>query len=51
VILGGELQESSKKTILKFIGLHDSMSEEGEANMNSASSIVAATVQAAMGVK
>ena len=51
VILGGELQESSKKTILKFIGLHDNLSEEGEANLNSASSIVAATVQAAMGGK
>jgi AP-1 complex subunit sigma 1/2 len=51
VLLGGELQESSKKTILKFIGLHDSMAEEGELNMNSTASIVAATVQAAIGGK
>ncbi|KAF8276113.1 clathrin assembly protein AP19-like protein [Trypanosoma cruzi] len=47
VILGGELEDSSKRTILKYIQVHDSASEEIEqAGSNGAAAAIAATVGA-----
>ncbi|PWU90410.1 putative sigma-adaptin 3 [Trypanosoma cruzi] len=47
VILGGELEDSSKRTILKYIQVHDGASEEIEqAGSNGAAAAIAATVGA-----
>lgn len=49
VLLGGELQESSKKVILKYVHTHESLTEESESQAGSAASAVVATVAAVMG--
>lgn len=48
VLLGGELQESSKKTILRYIQTHESLAEESESQASSVASTVVGTVVAAI---
>ncbi|RNE99338.1 clathrin coat assembly protein AP19 [Trypanosoma rangeli] len=47
VMLGGELEDSSKRAVLKYIQVHDSVSEESEqSGSNGAVAALAATVGA-----
>ena len=48
VLLGGELQESSKKTILRYIQTHESLAEESESQASSVATTVVGTVVAAI---